>query len=39
MFQMRIHRRGGQGVAFLKGKRAQSFPSFGAARTGAPAAA
>jgi pyruvate ferredoxin oxidoreductase gamma subunit len=46
MFQVRIHGRGGQGVvtaaellsvaAFLDGKYAQAFPSFGAERTGAP---
>ena len=46
MFQIRIHGRGGQGVvtaaellsiaAFLDGKSAQAFPSFGAERTGAP---
>lgn len=43
---MRIHGRGGQGVvtsaellsiaAFLEGKHAQAFPSFGSERTGAP---
>jgi pyruvate ferredoxin oxidoreductase gamma subunit len=46
MFQVRIHGRGGQGVvttaellslaAFLDGRHAQAFPSFGAERTGAP---
>lgn len=46
MFQVRIHGRGGQGVvtaaemlsvaAFLGGKHAQAFPSFGSERTGAP---
>ena len=46
MFQVRIHGRGGQGVvtaaellsvaAFLEGKHAQAFPSFGSERTGAP---
>lgn len=46
MFQIRIHGRGGQGVvsaaeilsvaAFLDGKHAQAFPSFGSERTGAP---
>lgn len=46
MFQIRIHGRGGQGVvtaaelmsvaAFLEGKHAQAFPSFGSERTGAP---
>lgn len=46
MFQVRIHGRGGQGVvtaaemlsvaAFLEGKYAQAFPSFGSERTGAP---
>ncbi|MGA2713778.1 MAG: 2-oxoacid:acceptor oxidoreductase family protein [Bryobacteraceae bacterium] len=46
MFQIRIHGRGGQGVvsaaeilsvaAFLEGKYAQAFPSFGSERTGAP---
>ena len=49
MFQVRIHGRGGQGVvsgaemlsvaAFLCGKRAQAFPSFGSERTGAPVVA
>lgn len=43
---MRIHGRGGQGVvthaemlstaAFIEGKHAQAFPSFGSERTGAP---
>lgn len=46
MFQIRIHGRGGQGVvtgaemlsiaAFLQGKHAQAFPSFGSERMGAP---
>ncbi len=46
MFQVRIHGRGGQGVvsgaellsvaAFLEGKFAQAFPSFGSERMGAP---
>jgi pyruvate ferredoxin oxidoreductase gamma subunit len=46
MFQVRMHGRGGQGVvtasellsvaAFLEGKHAQAFPSFGSERTGAP---
>ncbi len=46
MFQIRIHGRGGQGVvsaaemlsiaAFLEGKNAQAFPSFGSERMGAP---
>lgn len=46
MFQIRLHGRGGQGVvtgaemlsiaAFLEGKHAQAFPSFGSERTGAP---
>src|SRR6187551_184869 len=46
MFQIRIHGRGGQGVvtaaellsvaAFLEGRYAQAFPSFGSERTGAP---
>ena len=46
MFQIRIHGRGGQGVvtaaavlsvaAFLEGKHAQAFPSFGSERMGAP---
>jgi pyruvate ferredoxin oxidoreductase gamma subunit len=49
MFQVRIHGRGGQGVvtgaemlsiaAFLDGKHAQAFPSFGSERTGAPVVA
>jgi pyruvate ferredoxin oxidoreductase gamma subunit len=44
--QVRIHGRGGQGVvtaaellsvaAFLEGRHAQAFPSFGSERTGAP---
>lgn len=46
MFEVRIHGRGGQGVvtaaemlsiaAFLEGRHAQAFPSFGSERTGAP---
>lgn len=46
MFEIRIHGRGGQGVvtaaellsvaAFLDGKHAQAFPSFGSERMGAP---
>lgn len=46
MLQIRIHGRGGQGVvtaaemlsvaAFLEGKHAQAFPSFGSERMGAP---
>jgi len=46
MFQVRIHGRGGQRVvtaaellsvaAFLEGRHAQAFPSFGSERTGAP---
>lgn len=49
MFQIRIHGRGGQGVvtaseliahaAFKQGRYAQSFPSFGSERTGAPVVA
>lgn len=49
MFQVRIHGRGGQGVvtaaellsvaAFMEGKHAQAFPSFGSERTGAPVVA
>jgi pyruvate ferredoxin oxidoreductase gamma subunit len=49
MFQVRIHGRGGQGVvtaaemlsvaAFIEGKHAQAFPSFGSERTGAPVVA
>lgn len=49
MLQIRIHGRGGQGVvtaaellsmaAFLDGKFALAFPSFGSERTGAPVAA
>jgi pyruvate ferredoxin oxidoreductase gamma subunit len=49
MFQVRIHGRGGQGVvtgaemlsiaAFLEGRKAQAFPSFGSERTGAPVVA
>jgi pyruvate ferredoxin oxidoreductase gamma subunit len=47
-FQVRIHGRGGQGVvtaaellsvaAFVEGRYAQAFPSFGSERTGAPVA-
>jgi pyruvate ferredoxin oxidoreductase gamma subunit len=46
MLEVRIHGRGGQGVvtsaellsvaAFLEGRHAQAFPSFGSERTGAP---
>ena len=46
MFQIRLHGRGGQGVvsgaemlsvaAFLEGRFAQAFPSFGSERMGAP---
>ncbi|MFJ2238065.1 2-oxoacid:acceptor oxidoreductase family protein [Streptomyces sp. NPDC087859] len=46
MFQVRIHGRGGQGAvtaaellsvaAFLGGRHAQAFPSFGSERSGAP---
>jgi pyruvate ferredoxin oxidoreductase gamma subunit len=46
VFAVRIHGRGGQGVvtaaellalaAFLEGRHAQAFPSFGSERTGAP---
>jgi pyruvate ferredoxin oxidoreductase gamma subunit len=46
VFQVRIHGRGGQGVvtgaellsvaAFLEGRHAQAFPSFGSERMGAP---
>jgi pyruvate ferredoxin oxidoreductase gamma subunit len=49
MFAIRIHGRGGQGVvtgaellsvaAFLEGRHAQAFPSFGSERTGAPVVA
>ena len=49
MFQVRIHGRGGQGVvtaaellsvaAFLEGREAQAFPTFGSERTGAPVVA
>ncbi len=49
LFQIRIHGRGGQGVvtaaemlsvaAFLEGRHAQAFPSFGSERTGAPVVA
>jgi pyruvate ferredoxin oxidoreductase gamma subunit len=48
-FQVRIHGRGGQGVvtaaellsvaAFIDGRYAQAFPSFGSERTGAPVVA
>ena len=46
MFQVRFHGRGGQGVvtaaellaeaAFIEGRHAQAFPSFGSERMGAP---
>jgi pyruvate ferredoxin oxidoreductase gamma subunit len=46
VFQVRIHGRGGQGVvtaaellsvaAFVEGRHAQAFPTFGSERTGAP---
>src|SRR5512140_3453946 len=49
MVQVRIHGRGGQGVvtaaemlsvaAFLEGRHAQAFPSFGSERMGAPVVA
>ena len=49
MYQVRIHGRGGQGVvtaaemlsvaAFLEGRHAQAFPSFGSERMGAPVVA
>jgi pyruvate ferredoxin oxidoreductase gamma subunit len=49
MLQIRIHGRGGQGVvtaaellsvaAFMEGRHAQAFPSFGSERTGAPVVA
>jgi pyruvate ferredoxin oxidoreductase gamma subunit len=49
MFEIRIHGRGGQGVvtaaellavaAFMEGKYAQAFPSFGSERMGAPVVA
>jgi len=49
VFQARIHGRGGQGVvtaaellsvaAFLEGREAQAFPTFGSERTGAPVVA
>jgi len=49
VFQIRLHGRGGQGVvtgaevlsvaAFLQGRHAQAFPSFGSERTGAPVVA
>ncbi|MFO1324648.1 MAG: 2-oxoacid:acceptor oxidoreductase family protein [Burkholderiales bacterium] len=49
MYQVRIHGRGGQGVvtgaemlsiaAFIEGRHAQAFPSFGSERMGAPVTA
>lgn len=49
MLEVRIHGRGGQGVvtaaemlsvaAFIEGRHAQAFPSFGSERTGAPVVA
>lgn len=49
MYEVRLHGRGGQGVvtaaellsvaAFLEGRHAQAFPSFGSERTGAPVVA
>ena len=49
MFEVRFHGRGGQGVvtaadllalaAFEEGRHAQSFPSFGSERMGAPVVA
>ena len=49
LFQVRIHGRGGQGVvtaaellsvaAFVEGRHAQAFPTFGSERTGAPVVA
>ena len=49
MIEVRIHGRGGQGVvtsaellalaAFMEGRQAQAFPSFGSERTGAPVVA
>lgn len=49
VFQVRVHGRGGQGVvtaaellsvaAFLEGREAQAFPTFGSERTGAPVVA
>ena len=49
MFEVRLHGRGGQGTvtaadllalaAFEEGRHAQSFPSFGSERTGAPVVA
>jgi pyruvate ferredoxin oxidoreductase gamma subunit len=49
VYQIRIHGRGGQGVvtaaellsvaAFLEGRHAQAFPTFGSERTGAPVVA
>ena len=49
VYQVRIHGRGGQGVvtaaellsvaAFIEGRHAQAFPSFGSERTGAPVVA
>lgn len=48
MFQVRVHGRGGQGAvttaellsvaAFIEGRHAQAFPSFGSERMGAPVA-
>jgi pyruvate ferredoxin oxidoreductase gamma subunit len=49
VYEVRMHGRGGQGVvtaaellsvaAFLEGRHAQAFPSFGSERTGAPVVA
>jgi pyruvate ferredoxin oxidoreductase gamma subunit len=49
VYEVRIHGRGGQGVvtaaellsvaAFLEGRHAQAFPTFGSERTGAPVVA
>jgi pyruvate ferredoxin oxidoreductase gamma subunit len=49
VFQVRFHGRGGQGVvtaaetlsiaAFVEGRHAQAFPTFGSERTGAPVVA
>jgi pyruvate ferredoxin oxidoreductase gamma subunit len=49
VFEVRVHGRGGQGVvtaaellsvaAFMEGRHAQAFPSFGSERTGAPVVA
>src|SRR4051812_44150233 len=49
MIAIRLHGRGGQGVvtssellslaAFIEGRHAQAFPTFGSERTGAPVAA